>query len=576
MRNCLSAAAALTDQEIIERCQSGALIDDIDRFDSDDTDPASLLNRCITLHNNGQLNLLALAGAAQFAALGSHTFFTVQHFFDEAIPKLECSALPLMQTVQALVTKGGSDGAASMPNEAFRNWCAVDLARARAIVVDAEQGDALSIEFATFALRALGDVALARTFVATYTDARRLSGLFVLGRIPQADVLEAEDTLNVLLPFIDAGQADATRCNAMLSGFELCKQFPALAPHFVPQLVSASVAMPSPTMLYNLAQVLWLQGALFDRPSAAQTLDALKATDPAMGGILHMLDLALKTMLKGSHADLALDFVTDVLAVNDGSFSLEQLKSLAHDLATGDRDRLFRLIVRWLLSGNSDLGRSLSDLFTPGERGVPFDATTAGMGLTSTEHVFLSYKALAWLFTNEVVAASIMVAALRGCDKAATATIGELVFDPLLTNYGGKAADYLRTIKRRDAAYGPVRKALKAGDAFIKALEIKEPIKELRPSEYQRSVERMHVQEMMRKAHKDAEKHSVLLNLVHRSTLLYGRKSITFVQDPGNKRRAITMDLHSFGTSFELPRSEIIDPVGLSVMLLTFRSAKPK
>jgi hypothetical protein len=38
----------------------------------------------------------------------------------------------------------------------------------------------------------------------------------------------------------------------------------------------------------------------------------------------------------------------------------------------------------------------------------------------------------------------------------------------------------------------------------------------------------------------------------------------------------MTMDLHSFGTSFELPRFEIVDPVGLSVMLLQFKSAKPK
>ncbi len=51
---------------------------------------------------------------------------------------------------------------------------------------------------------------------------------------------------------------------------------------------------------------------------------------------------------------------------------------------------------------------------------------------------------------------------------------------------------------------------------------------------------------------------------------------MTFVSEPGNQRRPVTMDLHSFSTSFELPRMEIVDAVGMSYMLLLFRSAKRK
>ena len=573
----MSAAANLTDAEIIERCQSGRLIEDIDRFTLDTAVPDTLLARAIALHNTGQLDLLSLTTTAQFAALSGSAFFIIQHFFDEAIPQLTTPAIPLMEAVRALVTKGGNDGVANMPYEAFRKWCSADLARARTIVADAGNGDVLSSEFVTFAMRALGDVALARNFAAIYTDTRRLSALFTLGHILHASDQEAEDTLKILLPYCDAAQDDAVRCNAMLAGFELFKRYTGLAFSYVPQFVDACVVSPSPTMLYNLAQVLWLQGKAMDGPSVQRVFCALKNVDaPNMKGVVHFMDVALNAMMGGPHENLALDFLTDILAIENSGFSLDEFKSLAHTLAQKDRDRQFRLVVHWLLSGNSDLGRSVAGLFTPGERDAPFDTTTAGMGLTSAQLVFLACKALAWLFTNEVVAASIMVAALRGADKPTAETIGDLLFDPLLTNYGGKAADYLRTIKRGDSAYVRVRKALKAGDAFIKGLEIAEPIKELRPSEYQRSVERTHVHEMMRKAHKDAEKHSVFLNLVHRSTLLYGKKSIMYVTDPGNKRRAISMDMHSFGTSFELPRSEIIDPVGLSIMLLQFRSAKLK
>jgi hypothetical protein len=167
------------------------------------------------------------------------------------------------------------------------------------------------------------------------------------------------------------------------------------------------------------------------------------------------------------------------------------------------------------------------------------------------------------------------VASIRGCDKAIVPKLSELLFDPLALNYEG-ARNYLRTIKRGDPAYTATRKALKRADSYFTDLDIPIPIKELRPSEYQRNAERMRVQDMMRKIHKDAEKLSIFANLVHRSTLLYGRKSITFVKGPDDEHRPVKMDLHPFSTSFELPRMDVIDPVGISYQIKIFRAAKLK
>ena len=349
---------------------------------------------------------MGLTGTPPFAALTGHTFFTLQHFFCKVIPQIATPAGPLMHAVKALVAKGGNDLAANVPNEAFRNWCAVDLGRARAIVNAAERGDALSIAFVTFALHALGDVALARSFVTNYSDEGRLSGLFVLGLIKPADVKEAEDTIAVLLPIVGAEQDDVARGNALISVLNICKQFPALASVSVPKVISNGTVTPGPMVLLNLAQALWLHVPLMDRTSAKSALNALKATDPAHGGIIHNLDIALNTLLMTPNGDLALDLLTDVLSRGDGSFGLEQFESIKHELATGDRDRLFRLLVRWLLTGNAQLCSSAPKFLSTGERAVPFDTSTARMGLTDADHMFLAYKTLGWLFTIDVVAAS--------------------------------------------------------------------------------------------------------------------------------------------------------------------------
>jgi hypothetical protein len=324
-----------------------------------------------------------------------------------------------------------------------------------------------------------------------------------------------------------------------------------------------------------LAQALCFHVKIFDRASIKCALGALKATDQAWAGVVHVLDGALTTLLATPNGDLALDFLTDILAPENG-FDLNQFNSLKHTLASGDRGRLFKLLVRWLISGNFNLGGSAARILTTGERAVPFDTTTADLGLTESDHMLLAYKTLGWLFLNDIIAASMLVACLRGCDPTTARAIGKLLFDPLLVNYGGRTRDYLKTIRKGDIAYDQVKAALKAADVFVKGLEINPPIKELRPSEYQHSIERRRTHDMMREVQKAAEKQSVFLSLVHRSVLLYGRRSITYVEEPGRKRRPVSVDLHSFSHVFEMPRCEVIDPVGLSVMLLTFRGMKRK
>jgi hypothetical protein len=94
------SAAAITDSEIIDRCNSGELLDDIGRQNSDIDDPNSLLNRCIALHNSGEIDLLSLTKTHVFNLLSGWGYFERQHFFCQAIPRLEAKPEPLMEAVE--------------------------------------------------------------------------------------------------------------------------------------------------------------------------------------------------------------------------------------------------------------------------------------------------------------------------------------------------------------------------------------------------------------------------------------------------------------------------------------------
>jgi hypothetical protein len=80
----------------------------------------------------------------------------------------------------------------------------------------------------------------------------------------------------------------------------------------------------------------------------------------------------------------------------------------------------------------------------------------------------------------------------------------------------------------------------------------------------------------MQTAQKKAEGKSFLLSSVRRSTILYGKRSLTYVADLDGRHRAVSMDLKSFEASYELPRREILDPLGLDHMLRLYRVEKLK
>ena len=58
------------------------------------------------------------------------------------------------------------------------------------------------------------------------------------------------------------------------------------------------------------------------------------------------------------------------------------------------------------------------------------------------------------------------------------------------------------------------------------------------------------------------------------STLLYGRKAITYVR--GADEPPVSMEMKTMSTGFEMPRLQIIDPVGLDWLIRILRLSVQK
>lgn len=555
----------LTDDDLVASAKAGELFDLLEgEIDHDPVD--SLLNRAAALHNDGRIDLVRDTLAGSVETLVGRNFFSAQTIFCELIPKLNAPVPEMISLVKQLVEKGGNDGAAHFPLQAFKAWLANDLARAEEILAIFRAGSTDDAAYLSAALEVLADPVLVYPFL-TPSDTRRQFAASALGTIRPADDVAADHALSALLPLARSDAHDMTRFTATYVSFDILQHVPHLAAAWAPRFIEAVRANSSARTIEALLHGVWRRSKLLAAQDVANILDLAMADDLTDERLLNLLIIVLGQLVATVHRARALDDLTILL--ERGLVPLNKNSSILHYLHAMDHQQTFDLVVRWLGTGNANLCEAAVAITTKAGQAPAFVGDLSGAGLASEQIIALSQRAVAYFFIHPVTAASLILAGLRAKDAKATPVLTHLLYFPLLLNYLGSVQDYLKTIKRGDPAWGPARKALKLAEAYVKGLEIKSPIKELHPSETQLNIARERRMAMNREMHKQVRKESVLLSLVHESTVLYGRSTMTYAH--GADQPPITMDMHAFSHSMEVPRLDILDPVGLSWMLFRFK-----
>ena len=482
-----------------------------------------------------------------------------------------------MICVQALVERAGNDGAAHEPYRAFREWCRADLARAREVVDAAFQDDALAGSFLSFALEAGSFVDIAKEFVSSYSDKRQLAAVCALGRCSYSTASQANEALSAILNAQRDCSDDALCANSLVSALTISNALPAADSSLVQAIVRLACEAEGAQTRFFCGRMLWQFSTGLSRPIIQNLLNVLSSLDPSEKGTIRELDLGLQKLLKTDCADLAIDFVETLLISAKGGIRLAQLDRFGKELSTTSRHHLGGVVVRWLLLGESVLCDGLHEVMREVEGGGKvLELDLKKLNLSAAETVFLSRKAVGYLFFQPVTAASMLVSALRIQDNRIIDDVRDLLLSALLVNFGGALVNYLDSIDEEDPAYSDVRWALEQNEQYLSDFNSIGEIKELWPSDYQRQIERRRASEEGREIQKMAEKKSVFFGLVKRSTILYGNRTLAYVDDQEGKRRPIEIEMKSFGATIELPRALIVDPVGLDYMLRVFRAERLK
>lgn len=521
------------------------------------------------LHNQGRIDALEMAGWPTLADLPAPKEHFLERFLTLLLPDLKAPTGAMLDFIATMSRRERRSSLLFLDGVVV--WMRRNPIQARDVLALAVQGDAKALPLLSITLQGLGDYSAARAIIGAHDDERRTRALHALGWIPHPDAAAIDASVTVL-GNIPGTVDDDTRAQVLQALTHLFQQAGAVLTAEAVDLVNALLTGAGDLTRHQAARALY-HAAVFGPAATAALLDGLVALNPDNTGTLESLDFALSDMIQAGNAEPALDFLERLIPTSNRALSLSRFESVLNALLTGPPARLADTTVNWLLSSADGMARGITKAMQRvGGTPIVLTPDLVTRGYSGPRLVSLARKAIGYFHAQPVTAASLVLAALRAAPKASAAQIEALLFETLLVHYGGVLETYLKGLPRSDPAYGAVRRALMRKTDYVKGLQAPGRIAELRPSEQKRRVEYERHAEQMRQAFEEARKASPLLKLFPSTVMLYGRQSMSFMIDFDGRRQSTDVKLQSRGTSVEIPRGAMLDPMGLEEITLIFRA----
>jgi len=572
--------------EILAKAADGTLVDAL--FDEwgrvwldEDSPTIELLT---VMHNTGEIDLLAVITPE---AVGRHRgmhFFDGQHLYERLIPRISGSVREMLRVVEVLRVGGGDDMAAGLHIDKFAVWCGAESTRPVDLLALIDEGVPNADSYLVIAIKTGVDVdrALftrrAYAFLESGTERQRLSALSALGQIEMSDAAEWDRLLGALAAAQGANDDDAFRGQLLSAAVNRVKDAPGERVAELKRIAATAVAGGGGQTLHVAARILAFEAEPLSKDLREKLLHALRGVAGENNLTIDLLDIALSKLVKAGEVDAVRGFVEDLLTRPDDAIKLKHLDSMVRTVVADAGHALANWVVAWLRNGDYRLCSAMDRaMFGAGRDEPAFSVDFSRYGLSDAEYPYLARKAVATFFLKPLLTVSLLTSLLRTAPAATAVEVEEVLIDPVLRNYAGVARDHLVSVA--DDAKDPIapvaRRALDAQDAYLEGLKAPGRVPELHPSEHERQLEWERHTDSMSDAMRKARKNSIVAQIATESIMLYGNRAVSWVDLPGEKPRRIETELGSVGASFEMPRVDIVDPIGLQLMLLTFRSEEP-
>jgi hypothetical protein len=340
-----------------------------------------------------------------------------------------------------------------------------------------------------------------------------------------------------------------------------------------------------PSVQYMTALVLMRNSDAAAEPWFGTALHRLACTGPNQEQTLQFLDHALAKHAERDPAD-AISVLGEwagaggLKGVPDDAKLPETFSSTFRYLRTSARDQLEAAITRWWASDNRTLHRGAwqvvggHDFESDADGRPPLALSATALSELDEQTVRLVLcRVIAYVVGGKPLTVLILSALGREpCSSDLAAFITDALDRIVLYNYPGGASEYLNarlaTPGLPSAEADVIHTAMERSETYFAARQAIPTCTELRPPSSRLAVLQRARGKQTTAVMEAAQNRSVLLQLVRRVPLKYGR-GFAF-QHAG--AAAAPNPLHAFEYELEIPRGELIDPIGQAARRLQWQS----
>lgn len=526
-----------------------------------------------TLHNSGKISLVSARNLAAVESLANNDFWTVILFLEQAIPKIDCSYRDVLQLVQTLVSKAGSDGAAGMPYVALVEWCKNNPEQSKLIVESAKSLDSLCIDHCSYALQGLQSTELCFELL-NHADKRLVvQGIGALGRLAIDTQTVANTIIDACVEVLMKEQLLDVRSAAIEAVFRMWEKSDSSVPYRQKEFLKLTLNARNEDELIQISAALFYHSKVLTRESVDIILLACTNEVSSPYAILHWINLALHSKALNWDFLKVVDVFEAQLPKIKPSADPEKFTHFC-ECVMNNADYMGLLFSGWLGSGKPELCEFLAGMLSlRGRKNTIVNVSKGRLPSDHIDQIFLARKCVGYLWFHEITAASILLSIIKKGKKSAQDEAENLLYNPLLLSYSGELRTFLE--KQNDSPSKRIRdslgRLLKLHDEYTVGLGKTNHLVELIPSNEQRRAAAIKDRERNKDINKQAREGSIFSQMVSYETLLYGKKSFSIIHGPDGNKTPQVIPLSEFSYSAELPRLSVVDPVGYQEMLTIFR-----
>ncbi|HDL8115244.1 TPA: hypothetical protein PXQ47_003274 [Yersinia enterocolitica] len=537
-----------------------------------------LSDALVELHNSGEIDLVEIVRGVDKNSCGTD-FFIILSIFENTLPLLNSRVDNVLHCLVHLTELADGDLTVYGLYGAFERFCSKEAYRPRdSIECILKQSELSSYApFLSSAILAYNSGRLAEviqtteSLITSSNDTVRNQVYLAWGRL-SFDETHTSIIWRLLSNSASSEHKSGCRASILRAMLQFGETFPLYWPQIEKLLITFVKGAP-PEVLNAISSIVSFQRVELPKSVLHLLVKQLANVSPEHKSIIDNIDHLLVKLVGSGSSSLAVELLESILA---RGVKFKSLDYFSNQLLSKYQKILNYIVTKWFLYGEASLCHSVLELLTHVTgKDIELKAEVTLLD-NKVKQVFVSRKAVGWLFTRPIATASFILSISEATSTTTHKELEEILYDPLLLSYPGELKRFFQSCIDKGVQKHLCERLLGKLEAYHADIEKVSELKELMAPNENVSAYWRDFDKDMQEAHEAASKSSFIRMFAKTQKLLYGNSSIYYSYQLDGKSVRQEMQMHSFSHSTEIPRLNVLDPESLDYILRVYRHEKMK